>query len=153
MADERARNLERAAAQGDVDAGTKLLLERMRAGELTQGHVELAAILGHSLARVLYPEVERVDWSLEEPQLDAILRGAELLDKTLPARVAADWAERALPRWETLYSDDTRLHEAIAAARVFARCPCQQHCLAAAEKVAQTCPSIASIRVYEIMSM
>lgn len=52
MPDERTRNLERAAAQGDVDAEAKLLLERVRAGDLFEERLKLAAYLGHEAAVV-----------------------------------------------------------------------------------------------------
>jgi hypothetical protein len=50
MADRDLRSLERAAAQGDVEAAAKLLLERVRAGDLTEERLQLAAYLGHTAA-------------------------------------------------------------------------------------------------------
>ena len=42
-------------AQGDVGAEAKLLLERVRAGKLTQEHVELAASLGTRRRECSFP--------------------------------------------------------------------------------------------------
>ena len=93
MADERSRNLEREAAQGDAEAAAAVLLDRIRAGELTQEHVVLAASLGHLGARDLAPEMRLVQWAETlEPKRQAIQYAASLLDdETLSARVAADW--------------------------------------------------------------
>ena len=81
MSDSKLRDLERS---GD---GVGLLRERMRAGQLTREHVELAASLGHAHARVVCPESELVtyaDLSME------VQRATALLGETLPARLAAD---------------------------------------------------------------
>ncbi len=51
MADVRRRRCERAARLGDLDAEGRLLLERVRAGELERERLELAAHLGHRPAR------------------------------------------------------------------------------------------------------
>lgn len=50
MADERQRELERKALAGDVEAEAKLLLERVRSGELTEERLKLAAYCGHGPA-------------------------------------------------------------------------------------------------------
>lgn len=50
MADARVRDLERAAGAGDVDAQARLLVERVRAGRLTQERLELAAYAGDAAA-------------------------------------------------------------------------------------------------------
>jgi hypothetical protein len=52
VADDRLRDLERRAQAGDLEAQARLLRERLRAGDLTQGRLELAAYLGHEPARV-----------------------------------------------------------------------------------------------------
>ena len=107
MADERQRELQRQVSAGDVEAETKLLLERVRAGELTQAHVELAATLGHAAALELFPDAEAVEWTAPPPGAvlrpplggltDVVAKAVELLgDETLPACVTADWAERVL---------------------------------------------------------
>ena len=50
--DERLRDLERQAARGDVQAAAKLLLERVRVGELDRQRLRLAAFLEYEPARV-----------------------------------------------------------------------------------------------------
>jgi hypothetical protein len=92
---------------------------------LTQEHVELAASLGHATALELFPDVGLVDWTKEgRAQTSA---AADLLGETLPARVAADWAERVLPILEARTPHDERPREAIEAARSWANCPCPEH--------------------------
>jgi hypothetical protein len=126
------RDLREAERSGDPVA---LLRERLRAGELTQAHVELAASLGHAAARELCPEVELVvDWYYESH--DAITAAASLLGETLPARIAADWAERGLPLWKPKSPRDNAPRDAIAAARAWANCPCEAHKVAASEAAA-----------------
>jgi hypothetical protein len=50
MSDERLRQLHRSASLGDPQAEAKLLLARLRAGELSQRNLELAAYLSHPVA-------------------------------------------------------------------------------------------------------
>lgn len=139
MADERKRELERRAAVGDTAAAAAVLSERLRAGELSRDQVELAARLGHSTAAALLGgDLAPIDWpaGLEE----SLLQASALRGSTLPARVAADWAERALPLWENWIADlgprhpltptparARCLNAAIAAARAWAECPCDEH--------------------------
>ena len=104
---------------------------RVRAGELTAEHVTLAASLGHAAARELDP-VPLVDWANWDARRGAISAARDLLDETLPARVAADWADRVLPLWEAKHPDDDRPRKAIEAARAWAECPCDEHTKAAA---------------------
>lgn len=51
MSDRDLRALERAAASGDAEAEARLLVGRLRAGELPEGWLEAAARLGHEPAR------------------------------------------------------------------------------------------------------
>lgn len=53
MSDTRARTLSRAAAAGDLQAEARLLVERVRRGELTQERLELAAYCGSEAARLV----------------------------------------------------------------------------------------------------
>lgn len=48
MADQRLQQLRRAWDEGDLEAQARLLCERMRAGELAEERMRLAALLGHS---------------------------------------------------------------------------------------------------------
>lgn len=50
MTDQRLRDLERDAAHGDLQARARLLLERVRVGELTEDKLRLAAHLGDEAA-------------------------------------------------------------------------------------------------------
>lgn len=126
--DQRLRDLERAAADGDGDARLRLLAERVRAGVITPRHLRVAAWLGDPIAARLRasdalfrgadepdppPAVTRlgVDPVTEEAGLLATL-GAEPL-----ARAALAVAEAALPEWLTRFSTDGRPAGAIAAAR------------------------------------
>jgi hypothetical protein len=119
------RHLRKAERSGDA---SKLLRGRLRAGELTQEHVELAASLGHRVALELCPDAPPVDWTDEKPVAAAVEEAATLLgDETLPARLAADWAESLLPMFEEQCPDDTGPREAIAAARALLACPCDEH--------------------------
>ena len=52
MADERLQQLRRAWDEGDLEAKVRLLRERMRAGELSEERVRLAAWLGDTAARL-----------------------------------------------------------------------------------------------------
>ena len=54
--DERLRGLEREAARGDPQAEARVLVERMRAGELGPENVALAAVLGDEAARQARPD-------------------------------------------------------------------------------------------------
>jgi hypothetical protein len=152
------KDVREAERSGDV-AG--LLRARLRAGELTQAHVELAASLGHASALELCPKVELVNWSSNEVGETLETATTLLGDETLPARVASDWAERVLPLFEAVfqpceylpngvlevvnftaeetrrrkaraaeefpYAEATKPREAVAAARAWAACPCQEH--------------------------
>lgn len=52
MTDQRLRDLERDAASGDLQTQARLLLERVRVGQLTEERLRLAAYLGDEAARV-----------------------------------------------------------------------------------------------------
>lgn len=69
-----------------------------------------------------------IDWGDRDGPEEAIDEAATLLgDHTLSARVAADWAERVLPVFEGQYPKDARPRDAIAAARAWIACPCEDH--------------------------
>lgn len=130
------RALRRAERSGDA---TALLRERVRAGDLTLEHVELAASLGHPVARELCPAIKIVDWGADgvdaggmtafgmsvklrpTPRQRVIQHAAELCGVALAVRAAADWAERVLPVVEAAHPGDPRPREAIATARACAQ--------------------------------
>jgi hypothetical protein len=120
------RRLREAERVGDPVA---LLRARLRAGELTHKHVELAASLGHVAAREVCPVVALVKWGGQTTDQLKLLGVASTLlgDKKLPTRLAADWAEGVLPLFERQHPRDTRPFEAIAAARAWVACPCKLH--------------------------
>jgi hypothetical protein len=92
MTDQRLRDLEREAARGDLQAQARLLLERVRVGDLTEEKLRLAAYLGDEAAKLAVagggPEAEHEDlatWltSIEtrgfrRPALEAIATAAGL---------------------------------------------------------------------------
>jgi hypothetical protein len=122
------RRLREAQRSGD---GVAVLRARLRLGEVSHEQIELAASLGHVDALMLCPDVER------SVLLGSAVRRASLLvlEQTLPSRVAADWAERALPAWETKHPEEPAPRHAIAAARSWAECPSEtrmRHASAAA---------------------
>lgn len=100
---------------------------------LSRERLELATRLGHPDAPQPSPEVALVVWSDSGEREQVIGQVASLLGETIPARVAADWAEHVLPLWEIEYPDDLRPHQAIAATRAWAACPCEEHGRAAAD--------------------
>ena len=122
MSDARLRQAQRESATGDPESMARFYRARVHAGVLNEDHVILAASLGDPAALVLCPNVASVNWRKRISH--AIQAAADLCGRTLPALIAADWAERSLPKWESLYPDDRRPHEAIAAARAWAECPC-----------------------------
>ena len=123
--DVRLRELERLAAQGDLDAGAQLLQERIRAGRVSIKNVELAAALGHPVAlRVAEP----AEWGEGGTVRQVALSGG--LGELTLVLFAADAAEHVIH-----FADDSVAHRyvrtdiesvsrrAIAAARAWARDP------------------------------
>ena len=123
--------LREAERSGDA---VRLLRERLRAGELTQKRLELAASLGHAAARELCPEVESVNWLSvhwaefrgRQPAKTRRMAGElvstahDLLrDRTLPVRVASDWAEHVFHHFEAARPEDDRPRKAIDRARAW----------------------------------
>lgn len=98
MADERRREAERRAATGSVEDEARLLVERVRAGELTNEQLALAAYCGHEPARLASsstaPSSTSRAWieglALFGPDVVAtaacalLARGLEALDPELP---------------------------------------------------------------------
>jgi hypothetical protein len=139
--------LREAERSGD---GVALLKAKIRAGELTESDVEWAASLGHADARELCPDVERVDWGKhagDHARATAMRQLTQVLDKTVAARVATDWATRVSPSWEERNPRDRAPQEAIAAARAWADCPCDEH--GARAKQAHDAARIAAEQAYD----
>ena len=78
------RKLERKAAQGDPDVESKFLREQLRAGELSQGDINLAAYLGDPSAKILIGEEAEsalYEYKYDRPVLFKwFFTGVELLD-------------------------------------------------------------------------
>ena len=121
--DEDLRRYQRSGFSGDIQAESRYLLHRIRAGTLDPHHVELAAYLGHkaSLQPRLFPEpvlpeplepIEQNTWT----NVRQILRRGNL-DHSLLVTIAADFAEHVLLFWLRSYPDDDRPAKAIQAAR------------------------------------
>ncbi len=124
------RDLREAERSGD---GVRILRERLRAGDLTQEHIDLAARLGHPHAREMMPEVDVVQREDELLSEDMFWVIGEHLGYPTLVSVAVEWAERALPRWEALMPGDATARNAIAAAREWTECPCPEHADKASE--------------------
>jgi len=123
--DTRVQRLKRRAhEEGGVDVYAALLQERARVGEVTLAQIELAAALGREDAAVLFPDVARVQWSDLAKKRAVITSAQDLLgDVTLPARVAADWAEHVLNVFEEAHPEDDLPRRSIEAARAWAQDP------------------------------
>lgn len=124
MSDERLRQLEREAASGDVEARTRLLLERLRAGELTEERLKFAAHLGDEAAQQATGRQETlVSSHLAHPKRRRWFEGLARFGDGVPERVA--WAVvRAAIREEA--SKDC-VAAAITAAEHYFACPCPDH--------------------------
>jgi hypothetical protein len=95
--DERTRELERQAAQGDPAARARLLSERLRQGSLAALSLERAAWLGDPQARAVLGEGAPA----EELGLNALFFG--LWSKEAGGRALAALARAALPWWEEVF--------------------------------------------------
>ncbi|MCO5172530.1 MAG: hypothetical protein M9894_40050 [Planctomycetes bacterium] len=132
MADTRLRRLERAAAQGDLDARVRLLCERLRSGELDEERVRLAAYLGDPAARLLLgpkaPDlpVIRARGGLELNQRRWIT-GLRAYGKEWLVRAAVAIARARFTAWDRWDEADERPRRALAAAEAWLACPCEAH--------------------------
>lgn len=133
MADARLRRLERLSGAGDPAAGARLLLERVRQGELALVRVRLAAALGDPAARAALsepplPPAERDD--LRQPPDEADAFGAsddeDWLDRLAtfgkePLVRAAVHAARPLLDWfeQEAFPGERRARAALEAAEAW----------------------------------
>jgi hypothetical protein len=108
VTDQRLRDLERDAAHGGLQAGARLLLERVRVGDLTEERLRLAAYLGHEAARGCVP----VEANLEPgPWLQALC-GLSREIAVRVALVASRWAWRVYEASEEFAADSVTTTEA-----------------------------------------
>jgi O-acetyl-ADP-ribose deacetylase len=128
VSDGRRREFERQAAQGDLQAGARGLLERSRAGDLDPGRLRLAAYLGDPAAQGALatdcPDVpsDLVDW----------VAGMRVFDLTVPVRAAVAAAWPAVHRWEEEFVDARPVpqpRDALEAIETWLECPCGVHAL------------------------
>lgn len=127
MADTRARKLSRAAAGGDQQAEARGLLERVRRGELARERLELAAYLGHAVARLAHGD--RIFGAAAEAGLvdfEAWVRGLDQWPGAL-VRAALAAARCAQVEWIGTHStaswEVTGVEAAIAAAETLVATP------------------------------
>lgn len=136
MADQDARLMERSIDPSLTDK-TKILLARLRAGEISHLQIEWAARLGHETALEIVGKLhpERVtNWILWWDRAHAIRSVGELLCDYWRRPVvafAADCAGRVLPIYEKNSTNKT-LREAIEAVRAWIREPDAAHAADAA---------------------
>ena len=132
MVDTRLRRLERAASQGDVEARARVLCERLRAGDLAEERVRLAAYLGDPGARLLLAErapelpVIRARAGLELNQRRWIT-GLRAYGKEWLVLAAVALAHARFAAWTRWDETDERPRRAVAAAEAWVRCPCARH--------------------------
>lgn len=127
--DERLRKLEREAALGGLDAQAKLILQRLRAGELTEKRIRLAAYLGDGAARLaLGKEPVRTELNLV-----ALVAGLDRWNKMASVRTIIAGSRLVLPVWEAYHPENRAPRVAIEAAEAWALKPSEENRKAAAD--------------------
>lgn len=135
MSDERRRRLEREAAAGDLAAASALLAERLRAGDLPEDRLRLAAHLGDPAA------AQALGREPLAPPTITVSRWVRGLSERREG-AWAPWAREAFARAaaaaarNTLgcFRDDARAAAArgVEALEAWIACPCDEHARAAA---------------------
>jgi hypothetical protein len=134
MADERMRELERAAAGGEVEARSRLLRERVRSGDLDAERLALAAHVGDPaavLASDAEPErLELMGWvmALDRWGREACVRAVVAAART----VLATWGGRSSA-------------VLLGAAEAWLRCPCAEHAALAEQAADDEAPALAAM--------
>ncbi len=148
MSDEKLRELERRwKGTGAVEDEAAFLLERVRAGELTQERLELAAYCGHQAATAAMAH-QPFSGTLEDWVRGLAGFGFAPVDQ-LAARVAVAVADSVQGGWERRGDDgDDTPQQAIDATRAWIDCPCSNH-LRAAERTAEIAHETGEDRGYE----
>lgn len=120
MADARLLALARQAAQGDPEAGGRLLREALRAGWLDPERLRALALIGDPAARLAQEE------SGPTPSLDAGLRRLDELaaGERLGARAGLAIARHLEPMWR---EEDPEAPGLLAALSAWCDCPCARH--------------------------
>jgi len=89
--------------------------------------IKLAAQLGDKISLSKFPEVNQCDWENWKERKNLLREAEKELGKPKIVEFTADIAERTLHIFEAKYPGDLRPREAIAAARAWAKCPCEKH--------------------------
>lgn len=92
------RSLEREASQGDAHAASRLLLLRVRCGDLDREQLSLASLLGDPIAREAHEQACGQAWNAAP--LTGWARQIAMRGQMLTARVALAAAREAIPHWE-----------------------------------------------------
>lgn len=129
MGDRSRRALRHAAEAGDLESRARLLVERLRAGELNEPALQLAAALGDAGAALALG----VEAATPTDDLRELLEVLDAIGKAkFMVRAAVAAAERVLPNWVAVSPDPTP-RWALEAAWAWYRCPCPQHLVASRE--------------------
>ncbi len=123
--DERLRKLEREANQGDAGATVRLLVERVRLGQVSDGRLRLAAYLGEPTARELLGDRETS--AAKNAPADALewVRALETHGREACVRAALTAARRNVPASAHPVSADVAT--ALDATASWLVCPCESH--------------------------
>lgn len=118
MTDQHLRELERAAAQGDLEAEGRLLAERLRAGRLAPRDLSLARSLGD-------PAALRVEGAepAEPPPLAALLEALGAREPAWLVRALTAGVRRLLPVYRTWLPAERRCEAAVEAAEAWLAAP------------------------------
>lgn len=130
MTDERLRELERRWKEtGSVEDEAAWLVERVRAGDLTQERLGLAAHCGHPAALELVPRKRRRSFKVFVNELLSFGRQACLRACVAAGRAALPHARhRVLNGWIGLFEEDLhRAEQALQAGAEWLECPCGEH--------------------------
>lgn len=151
--DDRLQRRARDAAAGDPAAGARLLVERRRAGELTDDRLQLAALLGDEAARLALAPAAPED--LPEDDLERWTLGIAACGRETAVR-AAHVATRAAAATVTLdLADRSRIEPLLAAVDLWLACVCHTHARAAlalaphANRARSTLKLISGLRRFE----
>lgn len=117
--DERLRTLER-QAEHDPEAAARLLLERVRRGLLDEARLELAAHLGHQVAR---RALARSSTPPPPRDLEGWLAALAPWGGVVVVRAMVAAARTVVPRFEALADDDARPRAALTAAEAWCAGP------------------------------
>jgi len=134
MSDAKLRELERRWKEtGSVEDEAAFLLERVRAGELSQERLELAARLGAQAANT----------ALGRTATKFVVDGLPVTSAEEALRMALAAARVPLPHWLDRHQAApvaAQAREAIERAEKWALCPCEQHSLACLDSVVSSMP-------------